>query len=188
MAAGAQSPEQSPLLGPLEAVVGFQGRANQALEATLSLHGSTGQSVHLFQGVSPVFLPSSALFMASGIARSFMNILILEDNEQMRRAIKTCLADVTEEIFECTDGDAALFTYGRYRPDWVLVDLEMTGLSGFEATRQIKLAYPEAQIVVFTNYDGGDLRVAAKEAGACAFIVKENLIAVREILVKSGVP
>jgi CheY-like chemotaxis protein len=117
-----------------------------------------------------------------------MNVLIVEDNRQMRRAIVTCLAGVAEEIFECVDGDAALATYGRCRPDWVLVDLEMPGLSGFEATRRIKLAYPEAQIVVFTNYDGRDLRVAAQEAGACAFVVKENLIAVREILVKSGVP
>jgi CheY-like chemotaxis protein len=124
--------------------------------------------------------------MVSGIARSFMNILIVEDNEQMRRAIRICLADVAEEIFECTDGDAALSIYGRCRPDWVLMDLEMPGLSGFEATRQIKLAFPDAQIVVVTNYDGGDLRVAAREAGACAFVVKENLLTIRELLVKSG--
>jgi CheY-like chemotaxis protein len=124
--------------------------------------------------------------MVSGIARSFMNVLIVDDNQQMRRAIRTCLADVAEEIFECADGEAALATYDRCRPDWVLMDLEMPGLGGFEATRQLKLAHPDAQIVVVTNYDGGDLRVAAREAGACAFVVKENLLAVREILVKSG--
>lgn len=117
---------------------------------------------------------------------STMNILIVEDNKQMLRAIRICLADVVAEIYECDDGCEALSTYGSCRPDWVLMDLEMPGLCGFEVARQIKSAYPDAQIVVFTNYDGGDLRMAAEEAGACAFVVKENLLAVREILVKSG--
>ncbi len=115
-----------------------------------------------------------------------MNILIVEDNKQMRRTIRVFLAEGVEEIYECDDGVAALYAYRSCRPDWVLMDLEMPGLSGFEATRQIKTAYPEAQILVFTNYDGGDLRMAATEAGACAFVVKEDLLAVREILIKSG--
>ena len=114
-----------------------------------------------------------------------MKILIVEDNEKMRRTIRTCVADLVEEIFECADGAEALVIYSRHRPEWVLMDLEMPNVGGFEATKQIKSAYTDARVAVVTNHDGEDLRMAAGEAGACAFVLKEDLLALRDILVKS---
>jgi CheY-like chemotaxis protein len=111
-----------------------------------------------------------------------MNILIVEDSEQMRRAVKCFVSDLAEQVYECGDGAQALAAYGQHRPDWVLMDIEMKELDGISATRQIMAAFPEAHIVIVTNYDDGDLREAARRAGACEYVVKEDLLDLRRIL------
>jgi CheY-like chemotaxis protein len=110
-----------------------------------------------------------------------MNILIVEDNAPMRRMIRSVLADLAEQIGECNDGAGALAAYAQQRPDWVLMDLQMPILDGLTATTQIKAAYPEARIVIVTNYDEPALREAAHQAGACGFIPKENLLELRAL-------
>lgn len=112
-----------------------------------------------------------------------MMILIVEDNEQMRRMIRSITADVAEECFECSDGREALAAYARHRPDWVLMDIKMKEMDGISATRQIKDSYPEARVMIVTNYDDAALREAARNAGACEYVVKENLLDLRRLLV-----
>jgi DNA-binding NarL/FixJ family response regulator len=58
----------------------------------------------------------------------------------------------------------------------------MKELDGISATRQIKAAFPDAQIIMITDYDDPKLREAARRAGACEYILKENLLDVRRIL------
>lgn len=110
-----------------------------------------------------------------------MNLLIVEDNARMRRMIKTVVEDLADDIAEYDDGADALPLYARQRPDWVLMDIRMSGTDGLAATRQIIAAYADARIIV-TNYDDARLREAAREAGACAYILKENLLEVRRLL------
>ena len=50
------------------------------------------------------------------------------------------------------------------------------------ATRQIIAAYPQARVMIVTNYDDAGLREAARPAGACEYVVKQNLIEIRRIL------
>ena len=45
-------------------------------------------------------------------------------------------------------------------------------------------AFPEARVVIVTDYDDEPLRQAAREAGACGYVLKENLIALRELISK----
>ena len=111
-----------------------------------------------------------------------MTILIVEDNDSMRQMIKKLLEDLTEAFSECVDGARALATYRRYRPDWVLMDLKMKEMDGLAATREIKSAFPKARIVVVTGYDDTRLREAAHAAGAFAYVHKENLLELRQIL------
>jgi NarL family two-component system response regulator LiaR len=111
-----------------------------------------------------------------------MNILIVEDNEQMRKMVKSLVADLAVSVHECSDGAQALDAYRESRPDWVLMDIEMKDLDGISATRQITRAFPEAHVMIVTNYDDVDLREAACEAGACEYVVKENLLDLRRIL------
>jgi two-component system response regulator DegU len=109
-------------------------------------------------------------------------VLIVEDSRLMRELIKMTLADVAEVVGECADGADALDAYTRLQPDWVLMDIEMKGVDGITATRQIIAAHPQARIMIVTDYNDDDLRHAAREAGASQYIVKENLLDILEIL------
>jgi DNA-binding NarL/FixJ family response regulator len=116
-----------------------------------------------------------------------MNILIVEDNEQMRRMVKTLVKDLVECVFECSEGAGALLAYTQHHPDWVLMDIDLPEVDGISATRQIVAAYPEARVMMVTNYDDADLREAARSAGACEYVVKEDLIGIRRILAAENV-
>lgn len=114
-----------------------------------------------------------------------MKLLIVEDNQAMRRMIRRMVADVADEISECSDGAAACALYSNLHPDWVLMDIEMGEVNGLTATRRIKADYPEARVVIVTNYDDAQLRETARVAGACGYVLKENLFALRRILLGS---
>jgi CheY-like chemotaxis protein len=111
-----------------------------------------------------------------------MKLLIVEDNAHMRRLIKGVVNNLFEAIFECSDGSEALAAYIEHEPDWVLMDIQMYALDGLSATWQITAAFPEARIVIVTEYDDPDRRQEAREAGACAYVLKENLLELRRIL------
>lgn len=111
-----------------------------------------------------------------------MTVLIVDDNHPMRRAIKSLIGDLIDECHECADGNQALAAYRQHRPDWVLMDLRIGTTDGLAATRQIKTAFPEARIVMLTDFDDESLRAAAEHAGACNYILKENLLAVRVLI------
>ena len=111
-----------------------------------------------------------------------MKLLIIDDSSQMRREVKLFVRDLAEEISECSDGAEALAAYAAAQPDWVLMDIVMTGMDGLTATRKLKATHPEARIVILTSYDDAELRTAAQSAGACDYVTKENLNEVRRIL------
>lgn len=111
-----------------------------------------------------------------------MKLLIVEDNCEMRRLIKSVVSKIAEEVYECGDGSEALAAYAAHRPDLVLMDIEMDGTDGIRATGEIRASFPEARIIIVTNYDDGDFREAASEAGACAYVVKENLVDLKRLL------
>ena len=111
-------------------------------------------------------------------------VLIVDDSQPMRELIKMTLAGIAEIVGECADGSEALAAYERLRPDWVLMDVEMKNVDGITATRQITNANPQARVLMVTDYNDGELRKAAHEAGAFWYIVKENLIDILEILPK----
>ena len=113
-----------------------------------------------------------------------MKLLIVEDNYQMRRLIKNLVQDVATSIVECADGREAIASYRESQPDWVLMDIVMPGVDGLTATREIREMYPEAKIVIVTNYNDARFRNAASEAGASYYVPKEDLQALRAILLK----
>lgn len=114
-----------------------------------------------------------------------LKMLVVDDNEKMRRMIRNIVKDLAGEIFECGDGAEALAAYEQHQPDWTLMDVRMKGINGIEATRRIKARWPEARIVIVTNYDSPDLREEAAKAGAEGYILKENLFEVRRFLIPS---
>lgn len=111
-----------------------------------------------------------------------MMLLIVDDNPMVRRMITRVVGDLADEIRECADGAQALAAYRQFHPDLVLMDIEMAGMDGITATREIKSAFPEARVVIVTGHGEEPLRAAAREAGACGYVLKENLLAIREMI------
>jgi CheY-like chemotaxis protein len=113
---------------------------------------------------------------------SKISILLVEDSMAMRRTIKSSLRNVEADFIEIDDGADALAAYTAHHPDWVLMDLQMKEVDGLVATSQIRAVYPDARIVIVTNFDDAQLREAAREAGACEYMLKDDLLALRAII------
>ncbi len=101
--------------------------------------------------------------------------LIVEDNAAMRATIRSMLHGVESEFCECSDGRDALELYSMFRPRCVLMDVRMKYLDGISATRQIISSFPDARIIIVTEYDDPALRKEVQEAGAVAFVRKDDL-------------
>ena len=109
-------------------------------------------------------------------------LLIVDDNDHIRRLISNLVWDLADSVIECCDGSEAVAAYTQHHPDWVLMDIKMTHVDGLDATRQIVAADPAAKVMIVTDFDDANLREAALRAGAREYVVKEDLLALRLIL------
>lgn len=75
-------------------------------------------------------------------------------------------------IFE--DATSAVERMAECKPDVVLMDIEMPGVTGIEATRRIKTAFPEVVILMQTVFDGEDMIFDAIRAGASGYLIKKS--------------
>ena len=110
------------------------------------------------------------------------NLLIVEDNPSMRRLIRSVGGDLAQTVHECADGAEVLAAYKKFLPEWILMDVEMKEMDGSTATREIIEAHPEAKILILTKYGSERMRRQAQRAGACEYVLKENLLAIRGII------
>jgi len=116
-----------------------------------------------------------------------MKILqIVEDNYNMRQLIKSLYAGYFNKVFECEDGSEALETYKLNKPNWVLMDIVMKKMDGITATTQIMNSYPDAKIIIVTDYDDIELRKRAKSAGARHYVLKEDLSVLEKIFLSNS--
>ena len=104
-----------------------------------------------------------------------VKIMIVDDHAEMRRLLRSMLSDLTSEFTECADGAEAVAAFARERPDWTIMDITMKGMDGLEATRRILKQFAGSRIMMLTQHDTPQMRAAALEAGACAFVSKDNL-------------
>jgi len=115
-------------------------------------------------------------------------VLLVEDNPGMRSLIRSVLMDITTRVHEFEDGQSALDAYSLIRPNWVLMDIEMEGMNGIAATRAIRRLDPDARVVVVTAHGDEPHRRAAAAAGACAFVLKDDLLELPSLLSRPGQP
>jgi two-component system response regulator DesR len=106
-------------------------------------------------------------------------LLIVDDDARVRELLRLLVADIAHTVHECEDGGRALAAYESCRPDWVLMDIEMPGGDGLLATRRIRAADPDANVLIVTSHDDPALREAAADAGARGLVLKDDLLAIR---------
>ncbi len=109
-------------------------------------------------------------------SEGLLRILIVDDNAAVRRLMRTMIRSFAGEIFECAGGVEAISAYHARKPDVALMDIRMDEVDGIQATTQIKAYDPEARVVIVTDYDDDTLRQAAIRAGACGYVLKDNLL------------
>jgi DNA-binding NarL/FixJ family response regulator len=117
-----------------------------------------------------------------------MNILIADDNDKMRALIKNLLFEnirSVNTIYECKNGKQAIEGYFNYKPDWILLDIRMNSMDGLTAAEKIKQKDPNAKIIIITNYDEASYRNRAKSISVFAYILKENLNELINILIEN---
>lgn len=109
-------------------------------------------------------------------------ILVVDDNPAIRTIIADAVAQPRDVIYECFDGAIAVSSFERLRPDLVLMDIELDGMDGLSATREICQKYPEASIIIVSQYHSSAFRLAARKAGASEFICKDDLEKLPQII------
>jgi DNA-binding NarL/FixJ family response regulator len=105
-----------------------------------------------------------------------MTVLIVEDNAGVRRLLRSALAELAEEIWECCDGADALAAYAAHQSQVVLMDIRMHGWMDWPQPNRSWSFDPSAKVLILTDYDDDALRNAAQEAGACGCALKLNLL------------
>jgi DNA-binding NarL/FixJ family response regulator len=101
-------------------------------------------------------------------------VLIVDDHEIFRRGLRALLEPSSEWQIcgEAVDGVDAVEQCQSLQPDIVVLDVSMPRLNGLEAARLIRKQSPEPHIVIITQHDSPQIRSAAMEAGARAFVTK----------------
>ena len=111
-----------------------------------------------------------------------MTVMIVDDNASIRDMIRAMLITTAENVYECSDGSEALKSYEQFHPDWVIMDIMMKQMGGFEATREILTEFPKAKIIMITQYNDPKLEEKAHTIGAVEFVLKENLLGIERII------
>jgi CheY-like chemotaxis protein len=111
-------------------------------------------------------------------------VLIVDDNAAMRRTLAVVLETMPVQVVECADGAEALAAYETHHPDVVLMDIQMRDVDGIAATRALTAAERGARVVIVTQYDEVELREAAARAGACGYVLKEDLLALKPLILR----
>lgn len=101
-------------------------------------------------------------------------VLIADDNSRVRQELRTLLPLACDVVIvgEAADGGEAIRLAEALRPEVVLMDLEMPGTNGYEATRRIKATSPSCRVVALTIHGDDGARQRAGRCGVDAFVVK----------------
>ncbi len=105
-----------------------------------------------------------------------IRVLLVDDHAVVRKGLRALFdrePDV-EIVGEAESGEEALQLLERHRPDVILMDLEMPGIGGVEATRRIGARHPDAKIVVLTSHAAEEDVFPALKAGAVGYLLKHS--------------
>ena len=99
---------------------------------------------------------------------------MFEDSKNMRKSVELYFSD-SEQVFiaqSFANANNAVKHVRNFKPDIVLMDIDMPGVSGIEALEQIKVAQPEVKVMMMTIFDDADKIFAALRNGASGYMLK----------------
>jgi len=102
-------------------------------------------------------------------------IIIAEDHTILREGLRALLSSKPsfEIVAEAEDGRDAIRSVVEHRPDLILMDLSMPNMNGLEAIREIKKQNPDTKIIVLTVHKAEEYILAALQAGADGYVLKD---------------
>jgi len=119
---------------------------------------------------------------------------IVEDNDGLRRSLLRLISHTPGMccVGSWSEGKSALAQLPALKPDVVLMDINIPGMSGIECTAQLKMLCPETQVIIVTVYEDNESIFRALQAGACGYMLKrafsENILEAITEVRSGGVP
>lgn len=101
-------------------------------------------------------------------------VLIVDDHEEIRTSVARLARAWGHEVAVASDGPSALVLVDAFKPDCVVMDLSLPGMSGIELARHLRQRFPPEHLylIALTGYVGADIRDACLDAGFDAHLVK----------------
>jgi len=103
-----------------------------------------------------------------------IRVIVADDHVLVRQGICQFLEEAEDitVVGEAADGEEALRLVEEHRPDVAILDIQMPGVGGIEATREIRARFPEVRVLILTAYEEDPYVFALLRAGANGYILK----------------
>jgi DNA-binding NtrC family response regulator len=99
-------------------------------------------------------------------------VLVVEDETDAREMLAAVLSQAGYDVADAADGFAALAQISRYRPDVVVTDLRMPGMTGVDLLQRIRRVHGDVPVIIATGLETWDLCTAAEAYGAVTCLIK----------------
>ena len=122
-----------------------------------------------------------------GESRGTITVLLVDDSVAFSNALALLIAGIPGAQFvgSVRSGEDAQASVAALRPRLVLVDLNLPGINGIEATRRIKAQHDAPRVVILTFHDTADYREGAMHTLADGYLLKSNVVAELPALIES---
>ena len=116
-----------------------------------------------------------------------IRVLLADDHALVRAGIHSLLQGMREVqvVGEASSGEEAVEMADRERPDVVLMDIAMKGITGLEAAAQMRERYPEVRVVILSMHSGEEYVLQALRAGAVGYLLKDAATGELELALRS---
>jgi DNA-binding NarL/FixJ family response regulator len=101
-----------------------------------------------------------------------LRIVIADDHSQMLSLLQALLEPEYQVVGTAEDGQALVAAAQALRPDIVITDVDMPGLDGIQATRELHRCLPECRVIFHSSHGGPEVIAAAFAAGASGYLIK----------------
>ena len=119
-------------------------------------------------------MQAALIFAAMQMKMNTSTLLLVDDQSMMLDGIESLLAtmDEVKVLGRCTNGKDAVAQAELLRPDLVLMDVNMPGMDGIEATKRLLKVSPDSKVLILSMYGHKEFVLEVMEAGACGYLLK----------------